>query len=211
MNRWLAAGLVVSLLLNLVAGGFLVGRYYAGASRAPVPPMGLRWMLDSVPDPERREALRPLVREGMREFGAGFEPMRRSQEAVHAALVADVFDAALLDRSLADTRRELDAMQSRTHATLVRVASAMTPTERRALAEALRRPFSHPDRGERGRRDRDVRGDGDRQRARDGHAAPPGSPTGEPPPPAIGVPTAQPPAAQPPVATDAAVAAPDPP
>jgi uncharacterized membrane protein len=144
VNRWLAGGLIVSLVLNLAVAGFIVGRYLAGPPPS-MPPTGLRWMLDGVPDPERREALRPLVRAGMREFGAAFAPMRRSQQGVHDALVVEPFDADLLTGRLAEMRRELDAMQARTHATLVQVAAAMTPAERQVLAEALRRPFVHPD------------------------------------------------------------------
>lgn len=145
VERWLIAGLVVSLAANLALLGFIAGRF--GAPEWPRlsadPMLGAMHVIRQLPE-ERRDALQPLLRPHLREMRATFPALRRAQHEIHEALTAEPFEVARLDAALGEFRTALLASQKAGHASLVELAAAMTPSERRQLLEAAARPHGMP-------------------------------------------------------------------
>ena len=141
MNRWKSIALVVSLVLNLIFIGFIAGHFLRVMRHPPMGPFafGMARMIETLP-PERRNALRPLVRQSFMALRPRLNAMRDMQTAVERALAAEPFDAAELTRQLNAMRANLDAAQVSSLAALVRISSQLTHTERLKLAEALRDP-----------------------------------------------------------------------
>jgi uncharacterized membrane protein len=139
-SRWVVAVLVVSLVLNLLAAGFIVGRLTGPpAVIAPDPTAGYGRMLRFLPD-ERREAVSPMLRRQLRETMKGARTLRREHSAVFDALTADPFEPAALEAALAELRETLNATQETAHRALVELAGSLSLEERRQLAEAMRKP-----------------------------------------------------------------------
>jgi uncharacterized membrane protein len=140
-NKWLVGGLALSLVLNLLLTGFVIGRLTWGAPGGPPDPTaGFGRLLRFLPE-ERRDALRPLVREEMRAVAREARGLRGEHAAMYAALTAEPFDAAALASALASLRLRLDATQEAAHRSFVALATRLTPEERRELAAAMRKPL----------------------------------------------------------------------
>jgi uncharacterized membrane protein len=106
--------LAISVALNLVLIGFLVGRRVHPAGREGPPP-GL----------EQRHG----------ELGAGRRAIHHAGSEVVSALTAEPFDAPRLERALAELRRVTVGGQEAAHRALVEVATRSSPEERRRLAQ----------------------------------------------------------------------------
>jgi uncharacterized membrane protein len=166
-NRsWLLAALAASVVVNLVLGGYLLGRMSAGRPPAMGDPMlsGLH-MVRALPE-ARRDELRPLLRTSFRDMRPQMRRMWRAQRRIDAALTAEPFAATELDEALAEFRDALLATQQRSHQAMVELATVLTPAERLLLRHALetrspRRHHRDGGRGEVGRQDDGPRsGDG---------------------------------------------------
>src|SRR5262245_23708472 len=130
-SRWLLVGLVVSLVLNLLLIGFVAGRlsgFRPPPPFGPDPTAGYFRMLGFLSD-ERRAAVGPDLRKQMAEIIPMLRAMRGDQRAVFDALTADPFDAAALDKALADLRAHLGAAQVASHHSFVELAKRLTPEE----------------------------------------------------------------------------------
>lgn len=148
-RKWLVMGLVISVAVNLVLAGFVAGDHM---SRGPVPGMldpslSMFRVLRQLPD-ERREEIRPVVREHFRSMRGDLHRIRQAQRGINEALEQEPFDPKVLNDALADFRAALLDGQQENHLVLVRVATAMTAEERQALQEAMTRHRGFP----RGRR-----------------------------------------------------------
>ena len=143
-SKWLIGALAVSLVVNLLLAGFLVGRmsgdfgFKGGFGAAPKMPQ-LRFLEDDrrrevTRDLDTRNALRPILRE-----------LRRSQGDIRAALVAEPFEQEALSAALTEFRRRLEESQALSHRKLVAVAARLTPGERRRLARTIDRRRGQPD------------------------------------------------------------------
>ena len=143
-NKWLIGALAVSLVVNLLLAGFLVGRmsgdfgFRGGIGAAPKMPQ-LRFLEDDrrrevTHGLETRKALRPILRE-----------LRGSQRDIRASLVAEPFEQEALSAALTEFRRRLEESQALSHRKLVAVAARLTPGERRRLARTIDRRRGQPD------------------------------------------------------------------
>jgi len=142
-TKRLGIALAVSLAVNLLAAGFLVSRALhlhrfpppapQGAPFDEGPFLGPRGLLGQAGS---RNA--PRVREVMRahagELRQGRAELHAKREAVEAALRAEPFDAAALERALGELRASTNAAQERMHAAMVDLAKKLPAEERRALA-----------------------------------------------------------------------------
>jgi uncharacterized membrane protein len=151
LRFWLATALALSLAVNLALIGFVAGHLLAPGAPFLRPDPGL-WLLQTLrelPD-ARREALRPLVQGERGQLRRGLRDIRAAQRTVNDALRAEPFSPEALADALARFRTTVDRGQAEGHARLVRLAAALTPAERAALAERLqqrgppRRPPSPP-------------------------------------------------------------------
>ena len=136
--KWLVTGLAISLALNLVLVGFLAGRWLQAAGPPPGhDPALLLWpALKGVPAAER-EALRPVLRKSLRESRVQMRTIRRAQRSVQESLRSEPFVATELAGALDELRQALNDSQSARHATLVKVATRLSPDERRRLAAGM--------------------------------------------------------------------------
>ncbi len=136
LSRGWTAVLVASLGANLFIAGFVVAQSARGdkiearpvtATAAPATPAAtatpvVRRVV------EQNKALRPSLL-----------AVRRANEAVTAALLAEPFDSGQLDAALVNLRGMTLASQSALHGTMLDAIAAMTPEQRRQFAEASRR------------------------------------------------------------------------
>ena len=143
-NRWLIGALAVSIVVNLLLAGFVVGRmtgdfgFKGGFGAAPkMPPIGF------LEGERRREVIRGL--DARREIRPILRELRRSQRDIRATLVAEPFDQEALSQALAEFRGRLEESQALSHQKLVAVAARLTPDERRRLARAMDRRPRSPD------------------------------------------------------------------
>jgi uncharacterized membrane protein len=150
-NKWLVLALVLSLGANLAMAGFLAGRATAdlGGARLVDPNLRVaRTLLPKLPE-ERREVLRPLVRDQLRSMRPSIGAVRQAQRDIETALAAEPFDAEQLETALAAFRKHLNGSQETSHAAFVRLARSLSPDERRLLRQTLatsgrHRPHGHP-------------------------------------------------------------------
>ena len=145
-NKWVLAGLVVSVALNLALAGFVAGRM-TGPGPVPAtmdPSLSLFRVIHQLPE-ERRDAFRTTVREHFRGMHGDLRRMRQAQRGINEALEREPFDAEALDSALQRFRSALLEGQQDNHALLVRVAATMTPQERQALRDAMTRHRRHRD------------------------------------------------------------------
>jgi uncharacterized membrane protein len=145
ISRWLIAGLVLSVVVNLLLVGFVAGRLSGFApppAFSPDPTAGFYRALGFLSD-DRRAAIMPDVRKQMSELMPLLRKVRGDQHDVFDALTADPFDPPALDAALADLRANLSAAQVASHHSFVELAKQLTSGERQELARAMRRPHMH--------------------------------------------------------------------
>jgi uncharacterized membrane protein len=144
-NRWLIGGLVLSIVVNLLLVGFILGRlsgFGPPPAFGPDPTVGFFRMLGFLSD-ERRAAIMPDLRKQMGEVMPTLRKVRGDQRAVFDALTANPFDPAALDAALTGLRANLAAAEVASHRSFVELAKQLTPAERKEFARAMRRPHLH--------------------------------------------------------------------
>jgi uncharacterized membrane protein len=155
INRWLIAGLVLSVVVNLLLVGFVVGRL-SGFTPPPVfspdPTAGFHRMLGFLSD-DRRAAIMPDIRKEMGELMPLFRKVRGDQRSVFDALTAEPFDPAALDAALTNLRGNLSAAQVASHHSFVELAKQLTPDERKELSRSMHRPHMRGRGGDSGGRE----------------------------------------------------------
>jgi uncharacterized membrane protein len=153
-KRWLIAALVLSVVVNIALIGYLAGR--ASVREFGPPPLdtalGAGRLLRELPD-ARRETLRPLLHEHIRELRPNLHAIRTAQAEIRAAIVAEPFEAETLEAALARFQRLLGTSQARGNASLVAFIAALEPAERVLLVERIGRPPREPKPGYRTHRD----------------------------------------------------------
>jgi uncharacterized membrane protein len=143
-RRWMTVALVVSLGVNLMVAGLVGGAILRDGPRERDPfyrdvsALGLRFYYRALPD-QARDDLRHRVGERRGDFRAGREALAKHMNAMADAVGAEPFDPARLAGVLADQGRTVAGNMATGQALLVATISAMTPDERTAMAEALRR------------------------------------------------------------------------
>jgi uncharacterized membrane protein len=139
INRWLIGGLILSLVVNLLLVGVVIGRMSGGHGHGmgPDPTTGFFRVLGFLSD-ERRAEIAADLRDQMRDLIPVLRRMRGNQRHVFETLTAEPFDPARLEQALADLRTDLTTAQVSSHRSFVEVAKSMTLDERKALADAMR-------------------------------------------------------------------------
>lgn len=143
-GKWLIGALVVSVVVNLLLAGFIVGRmsgdsgFRGGFGAAPIMPQ-----LKFLEEDRRREVTRNL--QTRRELRPILRELHRSQKDIRAAFVAEPFDEEALSEALAEFRERLEESQALSHRKLVAVVARLTPDERRRMTKALDRHRGPPD------------------------------------------------------------------
>jgi len=140
MGRWLGIALIASLCVNLLVAGAVASSFWSlrhhGGERGVdgLSPGGFRRFVETLP-PERRAQIRGSA-EGMRRTLAPLrQQARAAREEVQQLLVAPTVDK---EKLIAAHQREIEAegaIRKTVSGALVDLVSAMTPEERRRLAE----------------------------------------------------------------------------
>lgn len=139
--RWLSNPKVLGVLLaaslgaNVFFGGWLAGRLTGEASQA-------KRNLDAIvaPLPEDKRALvRKEVRSAMPEVRRNFQAMQAARAALAEELVKPDLDQAAIDRHFREVQTRTTAIQAGLQQAFKRAAVSLTPEERRAVIEALKR------------------------------------------------------------------------
>ena len=139
-NRWLIGGLAVSLMMNLLLVGIVIGRlsgFGPPPGMGPDPTAGFSRVLGFLGD-ERRAQIVPGLHHQLSDLIPTLHQMRGNQRHVFETLTADPFDPAALEQALAQLRTNLTAAQIASHHSFVEMAKSLTSDERKELARAMR-------------------------------------------------------------------------
>lgn len=144
-GKWLLAGLIVSLGLNLFLGSMIFGRHFhrphgemfaeravPGADR-PLRRIAQR-MFASIPD-DQRPILESAFAEQRPKLTAASQAARDAREKVRVVLGTEPFDQAALDRAFTELRGHTEEVQKVMQTTIGSAAAKMTPEGRKRLAE----------------------------------------------------------------------------
>ena len=141
--KWLAAGLVLSVSLNLLIVGFAATRAYSHwgkkwsgqTSIGHVLREGRRFVW-SLPR-ERRRELMAIVKSRRSEFRADKAQVREAVRTFAAALKQDPYEAAQVEEALKTLQGDADTMFSKGRGVTLEVIAALSGEERRAFADRL--------------------------------------------------------------------------
>ena len=153
-RRWRTVLLVLSLALNLAFVGLFVGlalRGPAGGGGFGVPVDGFRSVVRAMDDEHRGRVWRQI-----RERGPALRETRREMRSLRtdflALLRSEDFSAEALEALFQRQSAVLQGLGQDAQAILIGEVTAMTPEERRAMADRLEQELRHSRRGRRGDR-----------------------------------------------------------
>ncbi len=136
----LIIALVISLALNLLLVGIGIGqRFYGGPPMMRMNPMmGLAHFTQELPETRRKDLTNALD-----EFRDASRPaigeMRSLQKRLREEIRKDPVDPAALREALIALQTHMQANQASSAEAFVRLMQALTPEERQALDQSLRR------------------------------------------------------------------------
>lgn len=130
--NWTRILLVVSLGLNLLVAGMVVGSAFGhrkGDRPDPFFGGGMRPYVASLPEGQREHVRARLLhgREAVREAR---QELRRSAQDVRNAITAEPFEADALNAAFAAQRSVYDGIAARGHQALAEILAGMTDAER---------------------------------------------------------------------------------
>jgi uncharacterized membrane protein len=137
--RWLVAGVVVSLCLNLfliglMAGHFIYGPGFGRGGPGAGPRHGMEAMINGLP-----EAVRPIFKEKFTaakpQFDAARDQIRAARDKVAKAAEADPFDPAAYDAAFAELQTALNGVQKIAHQTIGEILPQIPADQRHKLVE----------------------------------------------------------------------------
>lgn len=135
-QRWINGVLVVSLALNLMVAGAILGRWFKDTREHRGP---LAWAIKTL-DTNTRERLRPILEQNR---GATRELRRRIRTAsddVRDAISAEPFDEARLARALENLRAVTGQYQAVVHTVALETLGKLPADERERVGALLLRP-----------------------------------------------------------------------
>jgi len=148
MKGWVKAVFVLSVTLNLLVAGVLVGGFLGTERHPPRPPGGGDMTLGPLGDAfsrEDRDAMRRAAERAGNDFTTMRNTFRADMDRLIAALSASPWDEAAVREELAGMRaRTLRRMELGEQVMLERLET-MTPEERTAYAERLRERIDRMD------------------------------------------------------------------
>ncbi len=134
-GQWVKPVLIVSLIVNLVFVGLVVGRFIVG----PIQPPPLLWALHALPE-ESRHALRPMLRRQWADSRDVRKELHGVSKRVRVIVEAETLDEVALEASLAELRDVTGRFQIQIHETAVKLLETLPADQRRRIAGALLRP-----------------------------------------------------------------------
>lgn len=135
--------LAVSVAANLFLGGMFAGRFTGEAAQDLRGKRNVEAMLQPLPQ-DKRALVRKELRAAMPQVRQHFKALQEARARVAEELVKPEPDPAQLDRRFAEVQAQTTAIQAAFQQAFKRAAVSLTPEERRAVIEALKR---RPQRG----------------------------------------------------------------
>jgi Spy/CpxP family protein refolding chaperone len=144
-QKVLIVGLVVSIGINLLLAGVLLG-HRLGGGHPPMMPMnpmfGLMHFVRELPE-ERQAQLQTSLAALRSASRPAFAHMRQMQENLRTEIRRDPLDPAATRQALTALQEHLRDHQATSADAFLELLQALTPGERIALDEALRRGMKH--------------------------------------------------------------------
>lgn len=144
-TKWLVGVLIVSVVLNVAAVGFLAGFLGKGkpGGRVVDPTVGLALLMRNLPDERRQELARegaPVLSDGelRQSIRISMRELRSAQRTIGQAIAAEPFDPEVLAAALARYREHFADNQAGNHQALVDILARLTAEERRRFLETMR-------------------------------------------------------------------------
>lgn len=138
-NRWLILALLISLGINLLVAGVVIGRNIDGPHPAR---MHFEWLMNEV-DEETRHKLRKNMHEQMKASREERRALRQAQKSLHQAIIAEPFDEQTLKSAMTEVRAASAELQQTMHEHMAENLKTLSPEERlkvfRVLSHAERR------------------------------------------------------------------------
>ena len=135
-QRWITTVLAISLAINLLAAGAVLGRFIKG-ERSGRPP--LAWASKEL-DASSRERLRPILQPNAEATRALRRQIREASDAVRGAIRAEPFDSVALTDALAELRAVSLDYQTAVHSLAVESLAELPAEERERFGAMLLRP-----------------------------------------------------------------------
>ncbi|MFT4769355.1 MAG: putative membrane protein [Glaciecola sp.] len=130
-NTVLIMALLLSLAVNLLIAGFVIGKKRGSAVESP--PMA--WAVEHLSSDTQRR-VRGQMRAQLSEVRPLREDMRKAQAAVRKAVATQDYDSKALELALEKSREVSERYQALIHKNLVKVAAELPREQRIALARA---------------------------------------------------------------------------
>lgn len=140
-NKVLAALLLVSVIGNLLLGGFVVGRWSMGGHGGPGMMHSGQWgerhsgLARVIKDDESRKKLKTLWRDGRDQVRPHMQATAKSRKALNAALSAEPYDREAFKVALDGMRDEMGGIMDEVHGVLLNAADQLSAEERQAIAQ----------------------------------------------------------------------------
>ncbi len=144
-NRIWRAVLVGSLAINLFVGGFVAAQAVRGERVSPAPASASAATANrpvarppaAIPT-EVRPAVARVVEQNDNVLRPNLTAVRKANELVTAALMAEPLDGERLGKALERLRAATMSSQRALHVTMIDTIASMTPEQRRLFAEATK-------------------------------------------------------------------------
>lgn len=136
--RWMRVTLILSLLVNLLVAGIVLGGL-TGQLRKPPPPLGevsLGAFTPALTDPDRRAIRDRAAHEGL-SFREAMRTARAEQTAIIAALRSEPWDRAAIETVMTQIRDRAEARMDLGGRLVLERLDKMSPQERRDLADRM--------------------------------------------------------------------------
>lgn len=143
MNRTLKLLFLVSIILNVLLVGVLMGQLPSRLERGSFREQRMEQALKDLPQPTQTR-----LREKFKQMRAAGDPLREQLRAVReetlGILSAEPFDEAAYDRQVSKIDELQLQMFKKTGQVVKQIAKELPPEERRIFAQILRRPPPPP-------------------------------------------------------------------
>lgn len=128
--------LAVSVALNMFCLGVFASRHMGMRGRMPHA-MGARAFMHRSGLHSAGPDVQAILKEQREGVHQRMHALGESRKRVREALKAEPYDAARVDAAFGDVREQTSAMQAQMHGVLSKVASKLSPDQRKRLAGAL--------------------------------------------------------------------------
>ena len=139
-SKWLGLALIVSLVINLLLAGFVIGRLSQGPMAVgPDPTMAFPRFAADLPE-ERRREVRPQIRSHLAALRPNRRALHSARQQINAAIVADPFEADVLETALADMHQAQTQLSKSAQKTFVQFIGSLSQAERVQFVQQNKRP-----------------------------------------------------------------------